>query len=119
MIDIAFVRAVLLADGWHKVMRDPKDSDCSTFMIGEYGYFDIPPGDGDVEEVTVLAPGSEFGLSTKLACWRERDEETGAIVEMSCPVSSILGLKHGEFGPRGKLAEDRQRLLARLDKKTK
>lgn len=101
-IDVASVRAVLLADGWHRVKG-------SSFGIEPYGYVAQPASDapeakskgnggngGKKKAATVatVAHVAEKGLAPTMgARWTKPNGEV-----IACPVGSVIALRHARKG---------------------
>ncbi|HUG54458.1 MAG TPA: hypothetical protein VMR21_12705 [Vicinamibacteria bacterium] len=94
-IDVASVRAVLLADGWHRVKG-------SSFGIGPIGYVAAPDGaakakkkaNGDGQKKSTAASHVPEKLAPTLgARWTKPNGEV-----IACPVASVLALRHARKG---------------------
>ena len=94
-IDVASVRAVLLADGWHRVKG-------SSFGIEPIGYAAAPDGaakskktnGGDGQKKATASPAAEKHLAPTLgARWIKPNGEA-----IACPVASVLALRHARKG---------------------
>ena len=83
-INVASVESVLLADGWHRVLK-------GTFLVDAYEYFD----NGDL----VLGGGRVQGVPSTGAAWTESEDGT----TVACPATAILAVKwKAESGPGAK-----------------
>jgi hypothetical protein len=71
-IDVDKVEAVLLVDGWHRVVK-------GTFELDAYEYSD--------QGNTVLSGGNVQGVPSTGATWKEGDSI------IACPVTAILAVK--------------------------
>jgi hypothetical protein len=82
LIDPTRVAAVLLADGWHRVSIDPATG--RGFEIDAYEYGD-PLGD------EVIHGGGAGGICS--VGFRFTEEETGGLVVLSGPLTSVLAVR--------------------------
>jgi hypothetical protein len=96
-IDVTSVRAVLLADGWHRVKA-------RSFGIEPYGYVASPEvsdekkgnggNGGKKKTAATVANVAEKGLPPTMgARWTKPNGEV-----IACPVGSVLALRHARKG---------------------